>query len=135
MIVVDYLQLMHLKTKVENRVQEISELTRGFKKLARELELPVLVISQLSRAIEKRESKKPMLSDLRESGSIEQDADVVMFLNREDDDIGKDASTVELTVAKNRNGPLGKMKLKFLKNFAKFSEIEYSEEEGEEDSF
>ncbi|NLI56330.1 hypothetical protein GX420_05075 [bacterium] len=65
--------------------------------------------------------------------SIEQDADVVMFLNREDDDIGKDASTVELTVAKNRNGPLGKMKLKFLKNFAKFSEIEYSEEEGEEE--
>jgi len=126
---------MHLKTKVENRVQEISELTRGFKKLARELEIPVLVISQLSRAIEKRESKKPMLSDLRESGSIEQDADVVMFLNREDDDIGKDVSTVELIVAKNRNGPLGKMNLKFLKNFAKFSEIEYREEEGDEDSF
>lgn len=136
MIVVDYLQLMHLKTKVENRVQEISELTRGFKKLARELELPVLVISQLSRAIEKRESKKPMLSDLRESGSIEQDADVVMFLNREDDDIGKDQTNVELIVAKNRNGPLGKMKLKFLKNFAKFSEIEYrEEEEKEEDIF
>lgn len=77
MIVVDYLQLMHLKTKVENRVQEISELTRGFKKLARELEIPVLVISQLSRAIEKRESKKPMLSDLRESGCLTKDTTLI----------------------------------------------------------
>lgn len=129
MIVVDYLQLMHLRTKVENRVQEISELTRGLKKLARELEIPVLVISQLSRAIEKRESKKPVLSDLRESGSIEQDADVVIFLNKEEENIGKDQVTVELIVAKNRNGPLGKTKLKFLTNFAKFTEIEYREEE------
>ncbi len=136
MIVIDYLQLMHLKTKVENRVQEISELTRSLKKLARELEIPVLVISQLSRAIEKRENKRPLLSDLRESGSIEQDADVVMFLNKEEDDIGKEQTIVELIVAKNRNGPLGKFKLKFLKNYAKFTEIEFREEDkGEEIPF
>jgi replicative DNA helicase len=286
MIVIDYLQLMHLKTKVENRVQEISELTRNLKKLARELEIPVLVISQLSRAIEKRENKRPLLSDLRESGcltkdtllitgetkeyinlkdivdgkyklpievlsldenrlkikkaklvkafssgikkvyllktegereikassnhpfftfdgwkrldqlklgekilvpildeskndnpsnsyvfwdkvkniveigeeevfdatieethnfiannifvhnSIEQDADVVMFLNKDEDDIGKEQTIVELIVAKNRNGPLGKLRLKFLKNYAKFTEIEYREEErGEEIPF
>lgn len=95
-----------------------------------------MVVSQLSRAIEKRENKRPLLSDLRESGSIEQDADVVMFLNKEDDDIGKEHSIVELIVAKNRNGPLGKLKLKFLKNYAKFTEIEYREEDrGEEVPF
>ncbi len=136
MIVVDYLQLMHLRRKVENRVQEISEITRSLKKLAREVGVPVLVISQLSRAIEKREDKRPMLSDLRESGSIEQDADVVMFLSVKDEDKTKDTNIVDLIVAKNRNGPLGKIKLKFLKQFAKFLEMEYRfEEEGEEEPF
>ncbi len=136
MIVVDYLQLMHLRRKVENRVQEISEITRSLKKLAREVGVPVLVISQLSRAIEKREDKRPMLSDLRESGSIEQDADVVMFLSVKGEDKTKDTNIVDLIVAKNRNGPLGKIKLKFLKQFAKFLEMEYRfEEEGEEEPF
>jgi len=136
MIVVDYLQLMHLRRKVENRVQEISEITRSLKKLAREVGVPVLVISQLSRAIEKREDKRPMLSDLRESGSIEQDADVVMFLSVKDEDKTKDTNIVDLIVAKNRNGPLGKIKLKFLKQFAKFLEMEYRfEEEGKEEPF
>ncbi|RLD14830.1 MAG: replicative DNA helicase, partial [Caldiserica bacterium] len=129
MIVVDYLQLMHLRRKVENRVQEISEITRSLKKLAREVGVPVLVISQLSRAIEKREDKRPMLSDLRESGSIEQDADVVMFLSVKGEDKTKDTNIVDLIVAKNRNGPLGKIKLKFLKQFAKFLEMEYRFEE------
>lgn len=134
MIVVDYLQLMHLRRKVENRVQEISEITRSLKKLSREVGVPVLVISQLSRAIEKREDKRPMLSDLRESGSIEQDADVVMFLSVKGEDKMKDTNIVDLIVAKNRNGPLGKIKLKFLKKFAKFMEMEYRfEEEGEEE--
>jgi len=136
MIVVDYLQLMHLRRRVENRVQEISEITRSLKKLAREVRVPVLVISQLSRAIEKREDKRPMLSDLRESGSIEQDADVVMFLSVKGEDKTKDTNIVDLIVAKNRNGPLGKIKLKFLKQFAKFLEMEYRfEEEGEEEPF
>jgi len=84
MIIIDYLQLIRLGQNVDNRVQEVSEITRSLKNLARELDIPLLVLSQLSRAVEQRADKRPQLSDLRESGSIEQDADVVMFLYSED---------------------------------------------------
>ncbi len=109
LIVVDYLQLAHGRTK-DNRVQEVAEISQGFKNLARELRIPVLSLSQLSRAVESRGEKIPQLSDLRESGSIEQDADVVMFLYRKDEDIRE---AVSLKIAKHRNGPLGEIDLFF----------------------
>ncbi|MDD4663085.1 MAG: replicative DNA helicase [Caldisericia bacterium] len=121
-LIVDYLQLMHSQERVENRVQEISKITRQMKHLARELKIPVLLLSQLSREIEKRQDKKPILSDLRESGSIEQDADVVMFLHRENKEGGNENDT-ELMVAKQRNGPTGSISLYFEKQFTKFRSV------------
>jgi len=109
LIVVDYLQLARSRN-LENRVQEVSEISQGLKNLARELKIPVLALSQLSRAVEQRGVKRPQLSDLRESGSIEQDADVVMFLWREDDEKIEDMG---LDIAKHRNGPLGSIDLFF----------------------
>jgi len=108
-IVVDYIQLGRSRN-LENRVQEVAEISQGLKNLARELKIPVLAISQLSRAVEQRGSKRPVLSDLRESGSIEQDADVVMFLWREDDD---NPEKFYLDIAKHRNGPLGQVQFHF----------------------
>ncbi len=109
LLIVDYLQLARSR-QLENRVQEVSEITQGLKNLARELKIPVLAVSQLSRAVEQRGSKRPQLADLRESGSIEQDADVVMFIWREDEE---NLENVELDVAKHRNGPLRSLKLRF----------------------
>lgn len=109
MFIVDYLQLVHGFTK-DNRVQEVGEISQGLKNLARELQVPVLSLAQLSRAVESRGTKEPQLSDLRESGSIEQDADVVMFLYRPDDDIREQ---VKLKIAKHRNGGLGDIDLFF----------------------
>ncbi len=106
MLVVDYLQLARSR-QLENRVQEVSEISQGLKNLARELKLPVLALSQLSRAVEHRGDKRPQLADLRESGSIEQDADVVMFLWKEDDD---KPENIVLDIAKHRNGPLKSIK-------------------------
>jgi replicative DNA helicase len=120
MIVVDYLQLAHGRTK-DNRVQEVAEISQGLKNLARELRVPVLALSQLSRAVENRGEKTPQLSDLRESGSIEQDADVVMFLYRKDDDIRE---AVNLKIAKHRNGPLGDIDLYFKGDRIKFFGME-----------
>ncbi len=108
-LVVDYMQLARSRN-LENRVQEVSEISQGLKNLARELKIPVMVLSQLSRAVETRGGKKPQLSDLRESGSIEQDADVVMFLWREDDD---NSESMMLDIAKHRNGPLKSIPLHF----------------------
>lgn len=116
LLIVDYLQLARSRN-LENRVQEVSEISQGLKNLARELKIPVLALSQLSRAVETRGEKKPQLSDLRESGSIEQDADVVMFLWREDDD---NPSNVALDIAKHRNGPLRSVKLFFKGDRIKF---------------
>lgn len=116
LIVVDYLQLMRGRN-LENRVQEVAEISQGLKNLARELKVPVLALSQLSRAVESRGSGTPQLSDLRESGSIEQDADVVMFLYREDPD---DLSSIKLNVAKHRNGALRTIDLKFRGERIKF---------------
>ena len=121
LIVIDYLQLMqapNVKNNSENRQHEVSEISRGLKAIARELNVPVLALSQLSRNVETRQVKKPMLSDLRESGSLEQDADIVMFLYREDyyKNTGAAPSHLtELIVAKHRNGPTGKIDL-FFKN-------------------
>jgi replicative DNA helicase len=116
LLIVDYLQLMHSQERVENRVQEISKITRQMKNLARELHIPIILLSQLSRDIEKRQDKKPVLSDLRESGAIEQDADIVMFLHRTDNE----AAETELLIAKQRNGPTGKVNLIFDREFTKF---------------
>lgn len=127
LIVVDYLQLMEGRSsKGDNRVQEISEISRGLKQLARELNIPVIALSQLSRAVESRPDQIPKLSDLRESGSIEQDADVVMFLYREDrvkpDTPNK--GIADIIVAKHRNGPVGKISLYFDENSTTFRSLE-----------
>jgi len=126
-VMVDYLQLMSNRTRAENRVQEISEMTRGLKNLARELQVPIIVISQLSREVEKREGKKPQLSDLRESGSIEQDADTVLMLFREDlykqRESGEQTGTTDIIIAKQRNGPTGIVKLKFIKEYTRFENL------------
>ena len=123
LVIVDYLQLMHQKGRVENRQLEVSEISRSLKALAKELDIPVLALSQLNRKIEERRGGKPMLSDLRESGAIEQDADVVMFIHRDDDGDTRPVDTameVELIVAKQRNGPIGSIDLVFLSEYTRF---------------
>jgi replicative DNA helicase len=127
LIVLDYLQLMSGDFRSENRVQEISYISRHLKGLARELNVPVMAAAQLSRAVEQRQDKRPMLSDLRESGSIEQDSDVVMFIYR-DDYYSKEASEkpniAEIAISKHRNGPTGMAELYFQKELAQFRELE-----------
>jgi replicative DNA helicase len=120
LLVVDYLQLAHGQNR-ENRVQEVGEISQGLKNIARELKIPVLALAQLSRAVEQRGEKAPQLSDLRESGSIEQDADVVMFLYRKDDDLRE---SVTLRIAKHRNGGLGDIELYFRGDRVKFFGME-----------
>jgi replicative DNA helicase len=124
-VIVDYLQLMSGR-RSENRVQEISEISRGLKGLARELNVPVVALSQLSRAVESRADHRPMLSDLRESGSIEQDADIVMFIYREEkyDEHSDKKGIAELIVAKHRNGPVGSVNLRFFESTARFADLE-----------
>jgi replicative DNA helicase len=126
LIVVDYLQLMRGDNKSENRVQEISYISRALKGLARELEAPVIALSQLSRAVESRTDHKPMLSDLRESGSIEQDSDIVMFIYRED--LHKENSDkkniADIIIAKHRNGPTDTVPLYFRRELTKFENLE-----------
>jgi replicative DNA helicase len=131
LLVIDYLQLMQGEGRNENRVQEISFLSRSLKGLARELNIPVVVASQLSRAVESRNDKRPMLSDLRESGSIEQDADVVMFIYRDDYyNLETDqANIAEIMISKHRNGPTGMVPLYFRKELAQFLEVEFTREE------
>lgn len=120
LLIVDYLQLIHGRSQ-ENRVQEVSEISQGLKNLARELKIPVLAVSQLSRAVESRGTRKPQLADLRESGAIEQDADVVMFIYREDPENLQD---VTLDVQKHRNGAVGEIKLMFIPERVKFYGME-----------
>jgi replicative DNA helicase len=126
LVIVDYLQLMRADDPRANRVEQVGQMSRGLKILARELEVPVLAISQLSRAPEQRHPAKPMLSDLRESGSIEQDADLVAFLFREDyyrDPDDEPDGLAEVIIAKHRNGPIGSPKLVFLDRFPKFADF------------
>ena len=118
LVVVDYLQLLSGGERFENRVQEVSYVTRQLKVMACELNVPVLAAAQLSRAVEQRADKRPVLSDLRESGSIEMDADVVMLLYRPEDPEISDQ--VEIIVAKHRNGPTGSVRLVFRKSIAMF---------------
>ena len=125
LIVVDYLQLMSSTRRTDNRVQEVAEFSRGLKMLAKELDVPVVALSQLSRQPESRTDKRPMLSDLRESGSIEQDADIVGFIYRDEvyDNESPDKGTAELIIAKHRNGAVGKVQLAFLAHYAKFANL------------
>lgn len=127
LVLIDYLQLITGKSRAgsENRQQEISEISRQLKAIARELHVPVIALSQLSRAVEQRQDKRPMLSDIRESGSIEQDADIVAFLYRDDyyNPDTEDKNIVEIIIAKHRNGPTGKVKLAFLKEYNKFVNV------------
>jgi len=144
LVIIDYLQLMHGGVFAENRVQEISYISRSLKELARELNVPVIAVSQLSRAVEARATHIPMLSDLRESGSIEQDADVVVFIYREDAYMRKDewqrlhperpgdsypAGIVQIIVAKHRNGPTGTINLRFREKVARFEDLLVQEPE------
>jgi len=138
LVIVDYLQLIQGMARSESRVQELSEITRSLKALAREIDAPVLAISQLSRAIEWRASHKPQLSDLRDSGSIEQDADVVLFISRDEMHIKEDdwkkehdvevepypRGIADVIIAKHRNGPTGERKLRFVAKTAKFEDLE-----------
>jgi replicative DNA helicase len=125
LILIDYLQLMTSGGTVENRVQEVSQISRSLKVLARDLDVPIVAMSQLSRAVEQRHDKRPILSDLRESGSIEQDADLVMFIYRDEyyNEESDQQGMAEVALAKHRNGPTDTIKLSFLKRYAKFSDL------------
>jgi replicative DNA helicase len=125
LIVIDYLQLMTSGKRVESRQVEVSELSRGLKILARELETPVMCCAQLNRQLEYRQDKRPMLADLRESGSIEQDADVVLFIYRDEyyNPDSEQMGTAEVIIAKHRNGPTGKAELAFLPQRAEFENM------------
>ena len=125
LIVVDYMQLMTSGGTAENRVQEVSQISRQLKLLARDLDLPIVAMSQLSRAVEQRHDKRPILSDLRESGSIEQDADLVLFVYRDEyyNEESDQQGLAELILAKHRNGPTDSVKLSFLKRYAKFADL------------
>ena len=125
LILVDYLQLMTSGTTAENRVQEVSQISRNLKVLARDLDVPIVAMSQLSRAVEQRHDKRPILSDLRESGSIEQDADIVCFIYRDDyyNEESDQQGIAEVIVAKHRNGPTDTVRLSFLKRYAKFADL------------
>lgn len=128
-LIIDYLQLLHSTKKHENRHQEVSEISRSLKALAKELNIPILALSQLSRAVDSRMDKRPMLSDLRESGAIEQDADLIMFLYRDvmyNQDT-ENPSLAELILGKQRNGPTGTVFLNFLREITRFEDADYEE--------
>ena len=129
LIILDYLQLMRSTTRTESRQQEISEISRSLKALARELNIPVIALSQLSRAVESRQDHRPQLSDLRESGAIEQDADLVVLLMREEyyQPTEENKGIAEIIIAKQRNGPVGSVKLAFIKEYMRFENLAYTE--------
>jgi replicative DNA helicase len=125
LIVVDYLQLMQLPTSQENRVNQISEISRSLKMLAKELNVPVVALSQLNRAVEQRPNKRPIMADLRDSGAIEQDADVILFIYRDEvyNEDSEEGNKAEIIIGKQRNGPIGKVNLTFLKEYTRFEDF------------
>jgi replicative DNA helicase len=132
MILIDYIQLITaVRRNGMNRTQEVTEITRNLKLMARELEVPVIALSQLSRGVEQRQDKRPMMSDLRESGSIEQDADIVAFLYRDDyyDKESEKKNIIEIIISKQRNGPVGTVELAFMKNYNKFVSLDRGQNE------
>jgi replicative DNA helicase len=126
LIIIDYIQLMQGRGRFENRVTELASISRGLKGLAKELGVPVVVLSQLSRAPEQRPNKRPQLSDLRESGALEQDADVVVMIFREDmyEATEENQGVAELIIAKQRNGPTGTVRLAFIREYTRFENLE-----------
>lgn len=135
LLIVDYLQLADPGRRYDNRVQEVSYVSQALKNLARELKLPVLAVSQLSRAVEHRGERKPQLADLRESGAIEQDADVVMFLYRPDPEVISNVIQIKLFIAKHRNGPMGEIDLLFRGDRIRFYNVEKKREENKTEPF
>lgn len=134
LIVIDYLQLMKVPGyKADSRTAEISEISRSLKALAKELNVPVIALSQLNRSLEQRQDKRPIMSDLRESGAIEQDADLICFIYRDEvyNDQSPDQGIAELIIAKQRNGPIGKVRVAFLGQFTRFEDLAYSGYQGQ----